>query len=245
MDELNIRLIIEYDGTNYHGWQRQANAITVQETLENAIERMTQEKVTTIAAGRTDTGVHARGQVVNFKLHKKLALAKIRPGINSYLPDDIVVKKADQVPLDFNARFDARKRIYQYFLSLERTAIFRKYSWEYFHKINFEDLQEISALLLGEHDFSAFVKYQAQQEQKVCFVHESFWRKESMFMIYRIEANRFLHGMVRGLVGTMLDVARGRFTLKQFKQIFESKDRTRAGVAAPAHGLFLEEVFYN
>ena len=245
MDRRNIRLVIEYDGTNYHGWQRQKNANSIQETLESAIQQMTQETVTTTAAGRTDTGVHARGQVVNFVLARKIALSKIMKGINSYLPSDIVVKKVDQVPLDFNARYDARKRIYQYFVSLERTAIFRKYSWEYFHKINFDLLQEMAALLVGEHDFAAFVKYQAQAEHKVCTVHESVWRQENQFLIYRISANRFLHGMVRGLVGTMLDVSRGRFTMQQFIKIFNLKDRTRAGVAAPARGLFLEEVFYN
>lgn len=244
MDERNIRLLLEYDGTNYHGWQRQDNALSIQEILENAIKQLTQEKAKTIAAGRTDTGVHARGQVVNFKLKKYLPLHKIQLGLNTNLPSDIVVKKVEEVPKDFHARFDAKKRIYQYFISLERTAIYRNYSWQFFKKLNIEILKRQADLLLGEHDFGAFAKNEVSGENKICRIYKSQWKLENGFLVYRVIANRFLHGMVRTLVGTMTDVARGRFKFEQFDQVLKSRDRTTAGVAAPPHGLFLEEVKY-
>ena len=244
MRERNIRLIIEYEGTNYHGWQRQENAPSVQETLEEAIYQLSQERVRVTAAGRTDTGVHARGQVVNFPLKKALSLGNIYMGINAYLPEDIVVKKAEEVPKSFHARFDARLRVYQYYLCTERTAIYRNYCWQFFQKLNVSLLQPMADLLIGEHDFGAFSRVEVQSNHKMCRVEESHWKQEGDFLIYRIAANRFLHGMVRTIVGTMIDVARGRFTMKRFEEIFRSADRTQAGVAAPAQGLFLEEVRY-
>lgn len=245
MQERNIRLLIEYDGTNYHGWQRQENARSIQEVVEEAIFRLTGERVNLIAAGRTDTGVHARGQVVNFPLKKPLPLHNIYMGINAYLPRDIVVKKAEEVPETFHARFDATLRVYQYYLMFERTAIYRNYCWQFFQKIDASLLQPMADMLVGEHDFGAFSRLEVQSNHKVCRVEESRWRQEGDFLIYRIAANRFLHGMVRTIVGTMIDVARGRFTMEQFEEIFRAGDRTRAGGAAPSRGLFLEEVRYS
>ncbi len=244
MKERNIKLLIEYDGTAYHGWQRQENARSIQAELENAIEKLTGETVNLIAAGRTDAGVHARGQVANFRTHSRLPLHKIYMGINAYLPRDIVVKQAEEVPMDFHARFSARKRIYQYYLLTERTAIYRNYCWQFFQRFETDVLNDLASQIIGEHDFGAFSRVEVQSEHKRCQVWESRWFRKDDFWVYRIVANRFLHGMVRTLVGTMLDVARGRFTAEEFQEIFAAQDRTRAGEAAPARGLFLEEVVY-
>jgi tRNA pseudouridine38-40 synthase len=244
MPERNICLLLEYDGTNYHGWQSQDNAITVQDTLELAIEKLFQQRIRVIGAGRTDAGVHAKGQVVNFHLRKDLSLRKIKLGLNSHLPDDIVVKKVEVTEPQFHARFDAKQRIYCYYISLERTAIYRKYCWQVFNDVDVLSLQSLASSLVGEHDFSAFARSEKPLENKKCIVFESEWQNQNNLLIYRICANRFLHGMVRGIVGTMLDVARGRFTQTDFEDIFRAHIRSRAGVSAPAQGLFLEEIKY-
>jgi tRNA pseudouridine38-40 synthase len=244
MPERNIRLLLEYDGTNYHGWQSQENAFTIQDTLELAMEKLFQQRIRVTGAGRTDAGVHAKGQVVNFHLQKDLSLRKIILGLNAHLPNDIVVKKVEVTEPQFHARFDAKQRIYCYYVSLERTAIYRKYCWQVFQNIDVSVLQHLASLLIGEHDFSAFARLEKSTGSKKCVVVESNWKNKNNFLIYRICANRFLHGMVRGIVGTMLDVARGRFTQADFEEIFRSYNRTMAGVSAPPQGLFLEEIIY-
>jgi tRNA pseudouridine38-40 synthase len=240
----NIKLTLEYDGTNYYGWQFQKEQPTVQGTLEKAIYSLTGENVRVTAAGRTDTGVHARGQVVNFFLKKQLALHNIKMGLNAYLPKDIVVVNAEEAPDTFNARFDAKQRIYQYYIYRNNTALYRNYCWQIFFKFDAEILNSLATEIVGEHDFGAFCRVEAQTKHKICRVTESYWRTENGFLIYRVAANRFLHGMVRTLVGTMIDVAKGRFTKEQFLEILISRDRTKAGLAAPSQGLVLDEVVY-
>ncbi len=244
IDGCNIRLILEYDGTNYCGWQSQSDGNTIQDFVESAIYQLTQERVRVIGAGRTDAGVHARGQVINFPLKKALPINKIYLGLNSYLPADIVVKLAEEVPVEFHARFDAQKRIYQYFISLERTAVFRDFCWQLFYKLDMSLLQSMAGIIVGNHDFSSFARHETQTRGKTCRVSESTWRIQDEYLIYRIVANRFLHGMVRTIVGTMIDVARGRFDLTEFNAIFQARDRNRGGQTAPPRGLFLEEVIY-
>lgn len=242
--ERNIKIILEYEGTAYHGWQAQENAVSVQEKLETAIFQLTGEQVRVTAAGRTDAGVHARGQVVNFKIKKELPLHKIEMGLNAHLPDDIAVKSAVTVAADFNARFKAKQRAYQYYISTERTALQRNFCWQFFSKFEGSELNHLAAMVIGDHDFGAFSRVEVQSDHKRCIVYESFWRNEGAMWIYRIAANRFLHGMVRTLVGTMMDVARGKLTREEFAAIMASRDRTLAGPAAPAKGLVLEAVVY-
>jgi tRNA pseudouridine38-40 synthase len=245
MDEQrNIRVTLEYDGSGYHGWQSQKNANTIQDNFESALFELTAEKIRITGSGRTDTGVHARGQVANFFIGKMLTTEEIEAGLNAHLPNDIVVIKVEVVPPEFNSRFAAKKRVYQYYILPGRTAIYRNFCWQLFYHFDYEVLQDLSALILGEYDFSAFSKVDASKPSKNCEVFHSEWRENSGFMIYRIEANRFLHGMVRTLVGTMIDVARGRFTSHEFREILHSKDRNQAGQTAPPQGLFLEEVHY-
>ena len=241
----NIKITIEYEGTNYHGWQWQENADTVQGRLMEAVTRLTGEQPTITGAGRTDAGVHARGQVANFKIEKALPLHNIEMGLNAYLPRDIVVKSAEEVPEQFNARFDAKKRIYQYYISPRRTALWRHVTWQFFSPFDENLLHHAAEMMLGEHDFGAFSRLEVQSEHKRCIVYESRWFWKDGLLVYRIAANRFLHGMVRTIVGTMMDCARGKISLGEFKAIFESKDRTVAGPAAPARGLILEAVEYD
>ncbi len=241
----NIKITVEYDGTNYHGWQWQENADTVQGRLMEAIHRLTGETPTLTGAGRTDAGVHARGQVANFSIKKDLPLHKIEMGLNAYLPRDIVVKSAEEVPLTFNARFDARRRVYHYYISPKRTALLRHMTWQFFAFFEEARLHQTAQLILGEHDFGAFSRVEVQSAHKRCIVYESRWFWQNDVLVYRIVANRFLHGMVRTLVGTMMDCARGKITVDDFQQIFHSRDRTQSGPAAPARGLVLESVEYD
>lgn len=245
MGEKNIKMIIEYDGSAYHGWQFQENAVTIQDTLEQAIEALCGEKTRVTASGRTDAGVHARGQTVNFKMKKEMPLHSIKNGLNNYLPEDIVVRSVAVVSGDFNSRFDARQRIYQYYVSTERTALRRRYCWQMLQHIDTDLLNPLAARLIGTHDFGAFCRAVVQSKDKICSVQESQWQQNGSMWVYRVAANRFLHGMVRSIVGTIIDVARGRFTVDQFNEIFLSRTRAMAGQAAPARGLVLEEVLYN
>lgn len=240
----NIKIIIEYEGAAYHGWQYQKNLPSVQEAMETAIFKLTGENIRITAAGRTDTGVHARGQVANFKIKKNLTLNQIKSGLNAHLPNDIAVKSAEVVNADFNARFQAKRRVYQYFISTEHTALMRNYCWQLFYSLDEKKLNDLSTKLIGNHDFGAFCRKVVQSEHKRCIVFESGWTRHNALWVYRISANRFLHGMVRTIVGTLVDVVRGRFTVQQFDHIFNAGDRTLAGPAAPAKGLVLEEVIY-
>lgn len=241
----NIRVVVEYEGTAYHGWQYQKNMTTVQGCLEDAIFELTGERLRVTASGRTDAGVHARGQVANFKLAKDLPMYSIEMGLNYHLPDDISVRSAEVVAPEFNARFDATRRTYQYYISTERTALMRAFCWQLFQKIDTSLLNPLAEKLLGDHDFGAFSRVQVESTHKRCIVYESFWRQEENVWIYRVGANRFLHGMVRTIVGTIIDVARGKSSEAEFEKIFASRNRKAAGAAAPAKGLVLEKVDYN
>ncbi len=242
--ERNIKLTLEYEGTNYHGWQVQENSITIQQEVEEAIFQLTRQRVRVTGAGRTDTGVHARGQVANFHVKKHLSLREMEGGLNAYLPDDIVVRNVEEVDRNFNARYSAIKRTYHYCICTERTALMRNFCWQIFQKFNYDVLNSMSEILVGDHDFSSFARMETQSKHKRCIVDESLWKKQGDQLIYRIVANRFLRGMVRTLVGTMMDVAFGKYSIERFSDIFHAKNRSEAGPAAPAKGLILEEVVY-
>jgi tRNA pseudouridine38-40 synthase len=241
----NIRLTLEYDGTNYVGWQIQPNGPSIQGELEKAIAQISQEQISTVAAGRTDAGVHARGQVVSVRIQKSIDLQAFVRSLNGVLPLAIAVLNAELVSEDFHARYSARARVYQYFLTLRPTAIARDFTW-YVGGYNpdFELLQRCALMILGEHDFEAFCKSNTDVELFRCVVEEARWTRNDETLVFRIRANRFLYGMVRTLVGTMIDVARGYRTLDDMQRILLSRDRTLAGMAAPAKGLFLEEIIY-
>ena len=240
----NLKLIVEYDGTDYHGWQYQDNVATVQGRLEAAIFGMTGETVRVTAAGRTDAGVHARGQVINFKTGRDFPTHRFLTGLNAYLPADIAVRSVAEVGEDFNARFSAVERRYRYYICTAYTALNRHACWQCFFEMDVAVLNDLAALLPGRHDFGAFCRVEVTSETKVCEVRRSLWLREGDMIVYEVSADRFLHGMVRTLVGTMVDAARGKTDPADFERVFRSRDRTLAGQAAPARGLVLEEVRY-
>jgi tRNA pseudouridine38-40 synthase len=240
----NIKIVIEYDGTEFAGWQKQPNGRTVQDEIENAILRIIQEQTQIIGAGRTDSGVHARGQVANFFTSSLMAEKEIHRGLNGVLPEDIVIHSVESVDEEFSARFSAKEREYQYFLSTELAAIDRNYCWQVGYKLEIDKMNEIANSLNGIHDFQSFCKTDSEVEHFRCQLFESIWYTEKSKLIYRVRANRFLYGMVRALVGTMVNVGRGFTETNEFYQIMESKNRSKAGQAAPAKGLFFERVIY-
>ncbi len=240
----NIKLLIEYDGTNFVGWQSQANGRTVQAEITGVLEQILQGPVNLIGSGRTDSGVHARGQVANFRTESSLSVGSILSGLNGILPDDIYVYAVEEVPEAFHSRFDARERMYRYFISLRPSAIGRQYQWYVKYDLHVPLMNDVAAQILGEQDFESFCKYEAEVNHYRCNIVTSRWTVEGARLVYEIRANRFLHGMVRALIGTMVDVGRGYIPTEAFRQIMDAKDRRKAGMAAPPQGLFLEDVTY-
>lgn len=241
----NVKLILEYDGTRYVGWQVQPNGPSIQGELETALRQILQETISVTGAGRTDSGVHARGQVASFKVARPVQPHALAKSLNAVLPHDIVVISAENVPEDFNARYSARSRLYRYYLSLRPTAVQREYSWYVGgYRIDTGLLNNCAARVLGAHDFSSFCKSDTSADQLSCVVESSKWSNSDSSMVYEISANRFLYGMVRALVGTMIEIGRGHRSCDEFDAIMQAKDRAKAGMSAPARGLFLEEVIY-
>lgn len=242
--ERNIKLEIEYEGTDFHGWQIQPKLRTVQGEIQDRLETILGHKVNLIGAGRTDVGVHALGQIANFKTTSELDKNSIINGLNGLLPDDIVIKKTEDVDLNFNSRYSAKSRLYRYRVHLGRTAILRKYVWEVLYSLNLEDIFQATRKISGEHDFSSFCVAESTKDNNVCEVFFANREKSGDELILKIEADRFLHTMVRSLVGTLVEVGRGYFSVPDFVNIMEAKDRTKAGPTAPACGLYLVEVKY-
>ena len=238
----NIKLTIEYDGTLFAGWQRQKRERTVQGELEKALEKLTQEKVNLIAAGRTDSGAHALGQVANFKTKLNLPVEKFFPALNSLLPRDILVKRVEKVSLEFNSRRDAKSKVYRYRILLGQSALHRGYFWPYRFPVNLISVRGATKVILGEHDFSSFCVAKSKKESNICRIKRANWKKSGNFLELEIEGNRFLRSMIRILVGTLLEVGRGKIKPQEFQRILQAKDRRRAGRTAPACGLYLVEV---
>jgi tRNA pseudouridine38-40 synthase len=240
----DIKLSIEYDGTNFVGWQMQANGRTVQEEITKVLDQVLQEPVTLTGSGRTDSGVHARGQVASFRTNNPLGVGSLQSALNGLLPEDVYIHAVEEAPEGFNARFDAKERIYRYYIAMRPTAIGRFYEWYVKYDLNVAAMNAVASSIIGEHDFESFCKYEADARHYLCTVAGSEWREQGGKLIYEVRANRFLHGMVRALVGTMVDVGRGFTQVAAMEEIMAAKDRRKAGMAAPPHGLFLEEVRY-
>ena len=241
----NIKLLLEYDGSDFVGWQIQPNGLSIQGALEKALGEILQEPISTVAAGRTDAGVHARGQVVSFRTSKDMPPQLILNGLNGLLPPQIVVLGAEKVSEDFHARYSARWRVYRYHLGLQPTALQRNFCWYVGgYNIRRESLEACAKLLSGEHDFTSFCKVNASTDHFRCTVDHASWEVRGSELVFEIKANRFIYGMVRALVGTMVEVARGHREFAEFPRILEARDRGCAGMSAPARGLFLEEIIY-
>lgn len=243
----NIRLLLEYDGTAYHGWQRQKNALTIQEVLETALAKLTGEAAKVHGSGRTDAGVHARGQVANFHTAGRIPLKAFYAGLNSLLPRDLAVLDAAEVPMDFHARKSARAKTYEYRILNRRqpSPLNRRYAWVVREPLNLEAMTAAAAALPGEHDFSAFKASGGAPGHAVRQVSAASWRQGAAGRLrFSITANGFLRGMVRSLVGTMVEIGLGKRPPEDLAGLLNSGDRAGAGPTAPAQGLFLVEVLY-
>lgn len=243
----NIKLVIEYDGTNYHGWQIQPSALTVQEVIENKIEIMSRQRVRLTGSGRTDAGVHALGQVAHFLTHSTIPAEGFQKGLNSLLPCDIVVQSAEEVDLQFHAQYGARRKTYRYVILHRQvpSALFRNYSWHIPAALNVPDMEEASRFLTGKQDFTSFQGADADTEDPIREVFRAEWSvKEPEFLHFTIEADGFLRHMVRNIVGTLVEVGKRRRSPEQFGQVLRARDRRQAGITAPPQGLFLVEVKY-
>ena len=243
----NIKMILEYNGARYHGWQRQANRLTVQEVLEEGISTIAQEDIRVIGSGRTDAGVHALGQVANFRTNSNIGQRGLIQGINSLLPWDIAVKELAETDASFHARYDAKSKIYLYqiYPGSVRSALYRHYAWFIREPLDIEKMKEAAQQLQGTFDFSSFCAANCGIKNHVRTVMSVDIAIDRRGMVkFSIEADGFLKYMVRNIVGTLVDVGRGKLSSSELMIIVEAKDRKRAGQTAPAHGLFLKEVKY-
>lgn len=247
----HIRLVVEYDGTTLCGWQRQVNGPTVQAHLEEALSKMLQHEVKVAGASRTDAGVHARGQVASFRTERAIPLHGIRRGLNSMLPDAIAVREVTEVPEDFHPRHSASGKHYRYavYVAPDRSPRWRDRAWHHPEPLDVERMREGATRLLGEHDFSAF-------RAAGCSAQTATRRIDRIeigaadvapgtLVTIDVHGNAFLRNMVRIVAGTLVEVGEGRREPAQVAEILASKDRTRAGITAPAHGLELVEVRYE
>lgn len=240
----NYKLTIQYDGTGYAGWQIQKNSSTVQQIITDNLEILTREKINLIGSGRTDSGVHALGQVANFRTENQIDIYRFRHSLNSMLPFDIAVTDMEEVETDFHSRFDARKRSYFYLISMTKSPFFKNYSYFYHQKINIDKLNRLSKVLIGEKNFSSFSRKTPEQENKDCTVYNAHWRQKGDLILFYIQANRFLHGMVRAITGTLLRAQELDQTGNFIEQIIASCKREQAFESVPAKGLFLYKVEY-
>lgn len=242
----NIKLILEYDGTNYGGWQKQNNNRTIQEELEKAIRRATGEDVELIGSSRTDAGVHARGMVANFKTNSSIPAERFREAVNRNLPDDIAIIKSEQVNGEFHSRYDSKGKTYSYTIinRYEKVSIGRNYMFHVKDDLNFNRMQEACKYFIGKHDFAAFKTNGSSVKTSVRTIKELYIEKDNDFLKVFITADGFLYNMVRIIVGTLVEVGKGKINSKDIKNIIESKDRSKAGPCVKPNGLVLEKVYY-
>ncbi len=244
----NFKLTIEYDGTGYHGWQIQNNDISIQETIETALSTMTKEKIRLHASGRTDAGVHALGQVANFKTESKITADAFFAGLNSLLPDDIVITACEAVEDDFHSRFSAKIKTYQYRIFNHRVpiAVGRQYAWHIRKKLDVTAMQQAVAHIIGTHDFKSFEGTGSPRAHTIrTVITAEVAEKNNGYLIFEITANGFLRYMVRNLMGTLVNVGLAKTSPEEFKHILEAKNRDLAGATAPPQGLFLVQVSYE
>lgn len=237
-----------FNGAAYHGWQAQQNAVTVQQTLEDALSVLFKTTVNVTGAGRTDTGVHAREYFAHFEIEDELsddALEKLVYKLNGILPDDIAVYEVVMVAPDMHARFSALSRTYKYFITQQRNPFAREYSWFYPNSLDLELMNKGAAFLMGCTDFTSFAKVHSDTKTNNCRITEAFWRNEDGMLVFTITADRFLRNMVRAIVGTLVELGAGKLNLDDLTTIVESRDRSEAGYSVPAKGLFLERIVYS
>ena len=238
-------IYLAYEGTNYHGWQIQPNGSSVQECLMKALSTFLRREVIVIGAGRTDTGVHASLMVAHFDHPEELDTVVVAEKLNRMLPADISVYKVCWVKPDTNARFAAMARTYKYYVTSTKLPFNRQYRWRMSAKLNYELMNEAAQLLLNYSDFTSFSKLHTDAKTNICHITHAAWSKvDEDTWVFTISADRFLRNMVRAIVGTLVEVGRGKLTVEGFARVMDQKDRCKAGTSAPANGLFLVNIEY-
>ena len=240
-----LRLLFEYDGTDFVGWQIQRNGRTIQGEFERALKILLKEPIRPTASGRTDAGTHALGQVAHFHTDSDLPLTQIHRGLNGLLPPDIAVHAIDVVPTDFHARYSAKTKRYSYRIHPGKSALNRTQVWSYYPKLSLEPMAKAARLLYGEHDFGAFCKQDPIPKLLSCQIFDAIWSRRNTELVFEIEANRFLRHMVRIIVGTMVEIGRGTRPPEDIAMLLSSNDRTAAGATAPSCGRSLLWVAYD
>lgn len=242
-----IKLTLEYDGTGFFGFQRQKKHRTIQSELEAALKKLFQKKITAYPAGRTDSGVHAEGQIVHFRVVSPIPLFKIQAGLNTYLPHEIAVTAIEEAPASFHARFSAKRKVYVYHVlnSKARSPLERFRSFHVPYPLNVSRMKRAARMFVGTHDFRAFESSGGRRRSAVRTVYRFTVEKKGNHIYFTIESNGFLYRMVRSLIGTLLLVGSGRFSVQEVKKTLSEKNRKAAGPTVPPQGLCLKEVIYR
>lgn len=238
-------ITFSYDGTAYHGWQIQPHSVTVQEELQKALSTLMRKPMEVVGAGRTDTGVHARKMMAHFDHDEVVDCSQLVYKLNKLLPRDIAVQHVEPVADDMHARFSAKSRTYHYYVHLDKNPFLRSYSWQVYGNPDFELMNRAARVLMEYKDFTSFSKVNTDTKTNDCTITEARWDRvgEDQWR-FTVTANRFLRNMVRAIVGTLMEVGRGRMTIEQLRSVIEAKDRCRAGDSVPGNALFLVEVLY-
>lgn len=235
---------ITYNGTPYHGWQNQPNAVSVQQVVEDCLTKVFRKKINITGSGRTDTGVHCVQQFFHADLDTHLNEAEWIPKLNSILPRFIAIRSIRPVKPDASARYDALDRTYEYHITRKKDPILVGRAYYFFRELDMATMERATALLLGEHDFQCFSKVNTDVNHFICNIKSAKWNQRGDMLVFTITANRFLRGMVRSIVGTLLNVGSKKINLKQFQDVLKSKDRKQAGMNVPADALYLVHVKY-
>lgn len=238
-------ITFSYDGTAYHGWQIQPHSVSVQEELQKALSTLLRKPMEVVGAGRTDTGVHARKMVAHFDSESELECSQLVYKLNKLLPRDIAVQQIERVEEDMHARFSAKSRTYHYYVHLDKNPFLRSYSWQVYGNPDFDLMNRAAAVLMEYTDFTSFSKVNTDTKTNDCTITEAHWDRvgEGQWR-FTITANRFLRNMVRAIVGTLMEVGRGRMSIEQLCNVVDAKDRCRAGDSVPGNALFLVDVKY-
>ena len=238
-------ITFSYDGTAYHGWQIQPHSVSVQEEIQKALSTLLRRPMEVVGAGRTDTGVHARKMFAHFDSEYELECPQLVYKLNKLLPRDIAVQQVERVADDMHARFSAKSRTYHYYVHLDKNPFLRSYSWQVYGTPDFELMNRAAAVLMEYTDFTSFSKVNTDTKTNDCTITEAHWdRVADGQWRFTITANRFLRNMVRAIVGTLMEVGRGRMSIEQLRNVVDAKDRCRAGDSVPGNALFLVDVKY-
>ncbi len=242
----NIKLTIRYDGSRYAGWQFQKNALAIQEVIQRAIKKITGRSINLTGSGRTDAGVHAEAQVANFKTRSKIPLKNLRMALNSALPKDIVIINIEEAGPKFNSQRSARSKLYRYTIYNNDfiDPFMRRYAAKCFFKLNIAAMRKAAGYLTGRHDFTSFRTWGGEEKDSIRKIEYIKIAKSKDVVYIYIKANGFLYNMARSVVGTLVEVGRGKFRIEQVKEILSKKDRKCCGPTMPAKGLCLVKVFY-